>query len=341
LEGRGWQIVCSIAVCEEEDVPEEVHCGLPGIAHLVEFNLEPVSAPSIARKRLDRAANALARDSHGLVEDPQSETVLTPRGVERYVSQKRPERFSLLTFGWWFLGGPLFTEHGVQDLLLLIRRHFKEALPRRYGLYEPPQFKLEDEGLEHLVTFLTGHLDDGPVLYAHRPVAGVSFACTQESEHPHFGFRCSRIEIEVEASVLVQPGWESALRRFWHVVVFHLRPFYAEVRTLDGFLPMGATYGSDMHTAVHPIRSWFWRGVPAELGHALALGTPYVDLWPDAARIGKVIDGFLFLDSDDWQTQSLHIEPPSSIRQAWMPGKDSAHYSDWKNEYPPVWPFDS
>lgn len=344
LERKTWQIVCdSSSRILPEDIPEQVANCLPGISFLTEIILEPISAPESARKEALRTASRIAKLSHGIVLDRQKDELTTPRGVKRYIVEPRPERFGVLKLGWWFLDDVMMSKEGVAGFFDVLSTHMPEALPRRYGLYEPPKHLLEEEGLDHLATFLAENIGNAPVLYPHRPFVGLSVACTSERQHPRLGFRCNRISIDCEASVVTQPGWQEGLRRFWLAVCEYLRPFYSETRTLDGFIRMGATYGSDMQTDIHPIRSWFWRGIPRELGHATAISAPYIELWPRAAADGRRAGDIVILDAGLWTDgNNLDVETPDSIRQAWTPtytNDRGGRSVNWVTEYPQEWPF--
>jgi len=344
LERRGWQIVCGPPdAVLPEDVPEEVSVSQPGVSFLTQLVLEPIGSPASAYAALLRAARAVARAGHGVVLDGQTGELTTPRGVRRFVPETRPERFAVLDLGWWFLGDRLLTPEGLNGLLDIFEALLPEAIPRRYGLFEPPQFQLAQEGREHLAAFLLEHLDDITVLYPHRPVLGLGFSCARERFHPRHGFRCNRIDLQVEAAALTQPGWQEGLRRFWLRVCDHLDPFYAEVRTLHGYVPMGATFGGDMNTEIHPIRSRFWRGIPRELGHAVAIGAPYVDLWPQARAAGRPHGDLIVLDAGSWTDgNELTVDAPEGIRQKGTPGytnQGGGWRIEWVSEYPETWPF--
>ena len=346
LERPSWQIVCNApSRVLPEDVPAHVAGCLPGISYLTEMVLEPISGPESAKKELLRAASRIAKSSHGVVLNKQTDELITPRGVKRYKVEPRPERFGVLKLGWWFLDDVLMSREGVAGLLDVFSTYMPEALPRRYGLFEPPEHLLEEEGREHLAKYLAENIDNSPVLYPHRPFVGLSFACTPEREHPNLGFRCNRLSVECEASVVKQPGWQEGLRRFWLATCDYLRPFYSEARTLQGFVRMGATYGSDMQTDVHPIRSWFWRGIPIELGHAVAIGEPYISLWPQAVEAGHRVGEFVILDSGQWTNgNNVVSNAPDGIRQAWTPAyaNDGRGWTvNWVTECPEIWPFES
>jgi hypothetical protein len=345
LERRNWQIICGLPDrVLLEDIPQQVSSSMPGIEYFTEFVLEPISAPESAKMELLRVAGGVAKACHGVLFDRQTGELITPRGVKRFVPEARSERFALLELGWWFLNDTIFKPEGVDGFLDICMTLLPEILPRRYGLYEPPQYQLADEGCEHLSAFLLDHLDNSPVLYPNRPILGLSFACSREKQHPRLGFRCNRISVECEASVMEQPGWQEGLRRFWHRMCDHLSPFFSEVRTLNDYVRMGATYGSDMKTEVHPIRSWFWRGIPRELGHAVAIGAPYIDLWPNAQSEGQPRGNLFVMDAGPWVAgNNLTIEVPDGIRQKWTPEYTNVGVGwsiNWVTEYPQMWPFE-
>lgn len=107
---------------------------------------------------------------------------------------------------------------------------------------------------------------------------------------------------------------------------------------------MGPTYGSDVETEVHPIRSWFWRGVPRELGHAAAIGEPYVELLQRASVDGHRHGNLLVLDTGKWDAgDNLTIEVPEGLLQKSSPKYQNdgcGQYINWVDEYPEIWPFD-
>lgn len=346
---KHWQIVVSSSVqVLSEDVPEDVAPLIPGISYLAELNLEPIGAPKRAHKLLGTVSRHLGRAAHGVVLDPQTDTVLTPAGVKRYRPQRRDERLSILSLPWWFTEGPLLTEAGRYEFVSLLERALPEALPKRYGLFEPPQHRYSETGREHFLGFLREHLDEVIVWYPHRPVANVSISCSSQWGATRQGFRTNYVTVDVEAKALDQPGWATALDRFWRAASRAIQPFYGDVRTLRGFARMGATYGTDMETEFHPVKGPWWIGIPRVLGHAGVLGAPYVALWPRFVKAAQVVAGLAFLSTDDWtnrkEVSNLAGGVPDTLAQRWIPEWAATRYGgkavNWNTEYPPTWPFE-
>jgi len=49
------------------------------------------------------------------------------------------------------------------------------------------------------------------------------------------GFRSAYFTLDIDAEVLSQAGWQTALKHLWHSLSHVLQPFYGDVRTLTGY----------------------------------------------------------------------------------------------------------
>jgi hypothetical protein len=151
--GRAWQVVtgATAAACDWEDIPEEADQLMPGLAWLVEINVEPISAPASARKIGLAAAKAISKAATGVVHDPQQDTWRSAAGTKRFDRRPRAKRFSILEMTWWFLDAPVLRLEGLRALLEHLEARFPEALPRRFGPTEPEQFKYAETGRDGLL----------------------------------------------------------------------------------------------------------------------------------------------------------------------------------------------
>ena len=341
LPHAGWQIVINPSdKVLPEDVPAEVAALLPGIAYLTELNLEG-DAPTKAMQLLRVTAKDIAKGAHGIVEDPQEDTITTPAGVKRFVPPKTEKKFSVIGLSWWFLTDVLGSSAGRDRFLSLLEKRLPEALPKRYGLYEPPQHKFAETGKAHLRDFMGKNLDNLMVWYPHRPVTKVQVACPKRPGASGLGFRSNLFEIEIESAVLKQPGWKAALELLWHEMTHLLRPIYGETRTIGGRVRMGATVGIEAADLEQDYpsttRSWFWRGVPRTLGHAVVLGPEYQHAWPEFIAQAQVENGFAFASTWDWSSDVDLLQQIGGVPEgiALLPGEGMGR----AQKYPPVWPF--
>lgn len=338
--GAGWQVVVgSSDRVLPEDVPDDVNECLPGIAYLTELNLSPIDAASSRRRLLMRTATTLAKLGHGVVFDPQLDTVTTPRGLKRFVSPGPSEEASLLTLSWWSARGDLVDRADASALLNVLAAALPEALPRRYGLYEPPQHLYTETGRTHFEEFLRGSLHDTVVWYAHAPVAHVGLSIPERIGGSPLGFRAARVTIEVDAEALHQPGWQAGLQTVWTRLSKVLRPFYGDVRTLRGFTRSRGRYWTGPATEHHPVCAWWWAGVPHGPAHAIVIGEPYQSLWPTLHDLGAVENGLWFLSTGNWiSADDIYARcgpPPGDIAQL------APEYNGPNHDrlYPRTWPF--
>lgn len=335
---RDWQIVVSHSdQVMAEDIPDGVTSHLPGIEYLTLLNLEG-RVSEAAKRAAVATATGLARACHGVIIDPQEETQWTPSGVKRLKAVKGGGSSRTLFLSWWFLEGPLFSRSGRERFLDLLAREFPEVLPKRYGLWEPPQYLFAETGREHLLAFLDEHLPTGlPIVWhPHRPVIHVHLGFPKSPGGSPSGFRSNHLQIQVNHEALNQPGWEAQLRRFWLRMNRLIHPFYSEARTLSGGI------------FPHPVRSWWWRGVPTQLGHAVALGESYQQLWPGFLARARIDDGLALASVEDWAREAMLENTvgnvPSSIAAKPFVWPEGMHPNNapvnTPDSYPEQWPFE-
>jgi hypothetical protein len=336
FESRKWHIVvgpCSLV--EEEDIPEEVLGTLPGIHYLTEINLEGSYAQKSAHTHLSRISRLIAKTSRGIVLDPQLSTISTPRGVRRLSEAKSKGRISILEFGWWFNDSPLIEEGGLARMLKLIETYLPEAIPRRYGPYEPPQYRYETEGKDHFLSFVASERIY-VVWYPTYPVLNVGLGILDGYGPRKNGYKSNTVHISVDASVWVQPGWDVALRRIWRQMSEFIHPFYGEVRLLRNYILERGRVGADWDTDSHPIRNGWWNGVPSPMGSAVVIGESYAELWPEFVSRSEHSEGLLmYISTKNWaigeRVDSIVGGVPRHIAQ----GQYKRRFT-----YPEAWPFE-
>jgi hypothetical protein len=340
-QGKGWQI--SIGPCSQvlpEDIPAEIDELLPGIAFVTEISLAPITAGASARALLTRVATSLAKSAHGVVLDPQADSITTAKGVSRLKPLGSGESASVLALSWWFTSAPLI-DRDVTLLVSALEASLPEALPRRYGLYEPPQHQYAITGRDHFISFFRDDFRPPAIVvwYPHAPIAHVGLSIPPKVGGSPLGFRCGRLTIEVDAGVLTQPGWAAGIQRAWRRISLAVRPFYGDVRTLRGFRRSRGRYWSGRQTEHHPVCSWWWAGVPTAPAHAIVLGDPYRSLWTRFCADGYAESDLCFASTDDWRLDVSPVNgigsPPEDIAQI----APEAGFPNDERCYPRTWPF--
>jgi hypothetical protein len=149
---------------------------------------------------------------------------------------------------------------------------------------------------------------------------------------------------------LAQPGWNAQLHTAWLEISRLISPFYSDVRVMNGYRRGGAGgYGLGRDTEQHPIKSWWWRGIPRDVGNGVLIGKEYLELWPSLSAIGDRTDGLIFLAAKDWSTKTSIVEglggvPSDLVDPNHQPKAGSldalnAPFNS-KESYPVRWPFD-
>jgi hypothetical protein len=343
-ETSQWQLTVKPSIeVVGQDLPRNIDRSLPGIAYLTQLTLDPENAGQEAIDFLIKVANRLSVSAHGVFLDQQTKHLTIPSSIKRYRQAEKEERFTTLQFHWWFTHSPLQTREGLTAFVELLENRFPEAMPRRYGLFDPPEFHFEETGKEHFIEFMLSHLEDVIIWYPNPPVLEVFLYCSGNWGGSSQGFRANMMRFVIEVQVLDQPGWETQLQRFWNTASKHIQPFYGDVRTLDGYLRMDNFFGSDEKTQTHPINSIWWNGIPQHLGLAVVLGEPYTDLWPAFVRQAKIDAELAFLSLESWKQPKDLIEKlgkvPYAIAQPDALPAVTGSTQRNNRRYPPVWPF--
>lgn len=336
-----WQIVVGSPLrVEDEDIPDDVIDKLPGIRYLTEINLEPIHAPKSAHTILRRIINRVAKDSLAVVEDPQKGNIVTPRGVHRIRTVASEERASALELGWWFNESPVLQDNGLHQFVSTMERLLPEALPKRYGSYEPPQYRYADKGKGHFIEFLSRE-DFFVVWYPHYPILSVHVGVYNGYGPSRLGYRANNITATVHASALSQLGWQLALERFWYGMSSLIKPFYGEIRLMTGYILKKGRIYHDAKTDSPPIKNGWWNGIPRPMGQAAVVGYPYSTLWPRFVERSEQRDGLHFISVTDWLSSKTVDRLVRGVPKTLAQGKysDPSKRLGGKTSYPKAWPF--
>jgi len=289
--GNDWQVVISRSVVvESEDIPDKIMQSLPGISYMTEINIEPISAPDKIRNETLRLCKTLAKEMKGVVEDPQEGTIKLPSGVKKISYDPPKGKYkTLISLIWYFDDVKFYQSNKIVQFVDLLEKYMPDALPRRYGEYEPPKNKYAETGKEHLIEFLKN--ESNPVWYATKPFTHLFISVpniekeTQEclqnnliqkdiNPQSFYGkaqskYRCGKIELQMFQEIFLQPDWNLAVKRLFLEMSKLLNPFYAEIIGKQPGAISAAQYIKRQKKGL--IRSWWWRGIPRDLGYAVIM----------------------------------------------------------------------
>ncbi len=252
-----------------DEVPAEILLSVDGIRHLVHARLscyEFESAEQYARKFALKLAGTL----EGAVEETGKPIAFC---AEKLLPPQITEFTPMLTLSVWFSCEKKFTEL-YDDIVSLLEREFPFALPSKYGKDMPPEQDYNDK--KAFIELLKD--TPAPVWYAQKPVTHVHINDANRAEAKRAGLRVNRISIRMPDALYELEEWKFALRRLLKSLTLTVGGFFGQIcRGESGVV------------------SWWWQGVPLELGVACTFGEPYYSLIPDCAEKGeKIADGVAY-----------------------------------------------
>ena len=254
-----------------EEIPAEILLSLDGICHLVHARLsdyEFESSEQYARKFALKLAGSL----DGAVEETGKPIAFC---TEKLLPPQITEFTPMLTLSVWFSCEKRF-EDLYEDIVSLLERELPFALPSKYGKEMPPEQTYDDKNA--FIEFLKD--TPAPIWYAQKPVTHVHINDANRAEAKRAGFRTNRISIRMPDALYEIEEWKFALRRLLKSMTLTVGGFFGQIcRGESGVV------------------SWWWQGVPLELGVACTFGEPYYSLIPDCAEKGQQIaDGVAYFE---------------------------------------------
>lgn len=256
---------------EMSEIPADILLSVDSIVSLVHFRLseyENENSIIYARKFALKTAEAL----EGVLEETGKETVYC---TEKPIPPALNEYTPMLTLSVWFEEKKSFTTL-FEDIVALLEREFPFALPSRYGEKTPPDCEYADRG--DFIEFLKDTPE--PVWYAQKPVTHVHINDCERVEAKREDLRVNRISIRMPDELYETEEWKFALRRLLKSLTVLTGGFFGQICRGDS-----------------GVVSWWWRGIPLELGVACTFGEPYYSLVPDASEKGEIFaEGYSYFE---------------------------------------------
>lgn len=288
--GYSFTLGLPLAV-EMEDVPDEVTAHVLAPSCLYEVLVEGSSTPEIPHAI--RFARRLADVSDGAVLDQQLGEVWS-RGKLRQVLPVSAGRISIVDVRWYArrAGNP---ESVAEAWLALAGRYLPEALPRRYGSFEPLQERFNGNA-SAFTTFVREAA--GTVFFsAERPAISGSLA----GGSPHDGPVESH-GLTLFAEPLIDPRWRESLHRLFVEFASQTDSILATAEVNRGVRWSGRSIGYDgqSESGAYLAPRGMWLGLPPYPVWWSYFGAEYTPLVRDhfaPAGVEVVREGALFHSS--------------------------------------------
>lgn len=258
-----------------EEIPAEVLLSVPGVRFVTELHLTPDPPTDLVRGHLMKFALRLAKEQDGAVENLQP---LPAAGEKRLTSAVPGFAFpavngytEMLTLSVWFPPDRGF-DTLADAVYAVFERYFPPALPVQYGSTVDAELDFEaNGGKAFFLDFL--RREPAPVWIGHAPVTHVYVADAARRSSAVPGFRAGCLTVELPDKIYDFPEWGFALRRLLRELARVTGAFFGQIARRES-----------------GVVSWWWRGIPLELGVACVIGEPYFGRIPDCGAKGRVTE---------------------------------------------------
>ncbi len=259
---------CKLELIEQReaelgDIPGEILLAAGGIKSLLHFRCSECESDTLlgyARK----FAHKIAKTYEGVVEETGRDPEFF---IDRFIPPALTEYTPMLTLSVWFGRDKSFTDL-FGEIFSLIEREFPLALPAKFGDKMPPDREYNDR--TDFIEFLAD--TPAPVWYARRPVTHVHINDANRADAKREGLRVNRISLRMPDELYEIEEWKFALRRLLKSLTVACGGFFGQISREES-----------------GVVSWWWQGIPLELGVACTFGEPYWSLISDCADAGEQI----------------------------------------------------
>jgi hypothetical protein len=285
---------------EAEDLPDAANGGIGRSGWLVQVSVKPSTD---APWPMDLAAH-LARSADGVVYDPQEDRVTWPGGFQPRDPDSGEERSTEVELDWFTTRAPADPEIP-RAFLQVTRSLIPEALPKRYGGFEPLPFRFEGPTADP--EFIARWVEEAaawpPMLFwtATRPSFGGSAFMSPEFDRdpPPPGRPISQVSMRLDGRALARdPDLTERVVELFTALAGELACVYAAGSVHRDLLVKRGRESSDYLTEAGPLpRANRWVGLPAAPTWLAWFGPAYARLLrPNLAQhVSAETDGALFL----------------------------------------------
>ncbi|WP_369745619.1 hypothetical protein [Paenarthrobacter sp. AMU7] len=273
---------------EKEDIPSEVTARVLGAKWLYQVHLEGSTDETFTDA--DKVSRKLTKASKGVLIDEQTGEAWPKTSQRRMPRPKSQGLVDEVKLRWFYI-----LDEAPDDLaaryLKLSRQFFPEALPRRYGSYEPLQGNLERDGDAGFVDSLARDEKYQTHLSGRFPVKGGTFTGRLQ-----FPGRVRDISLSVDRTAVEDPMWRADLQHLFKAIASELRCFYASAEVLrPGLTRRGITSFNMYEDFDFPLSFGRWLGLPSYPVWWSWYDQPYADLvQPHLSGAAVNPDGSLF-----------------------------------------------
>lgn len=261
LSGDGWVLnIDGPHAVVPHDIPTGIRSMIGRCRWMVEINLEG-ETDTEALATLTKITECFIADQGARLYDHQENTIRDADGVHSVVEViQGVDEGETLCLVICFENANRLDANVMGRLLDILRDELPEALPHRYGHFEPPEWRWDRGGKEAYLQ--RWKRQDIPISFCKTPVIGMYMTCDPEFGREVKEFRCGNIEIQFRTALSKKPEAALSAMKTAERISVLLDAFYAALIPTD--------------SAPGP----FWKGIPSVAHRMMILGPPMLQLWP-------------------------------------------------------------
>ena len=268
---------------EPEDLPDVVSSRTVGVTVTYQLVVEGSAAPSF--KIASRVAAEMAASIRGVVYDPQLDDVTWPKGGTRAFRPPAATTVDSVEYRWYVRREDMAPEIG-RRAFEVIRRLLPEALPRRFGGYEPLQFKLDVGGPD---AFFDQWRRESYLFWkGNRPCfGGHTSGLSDDLEYPQLPHPVGSVSLTFDSRAFDDERWRLDLVTLFCTMIAETASFcaVAEVTRNLRFAGGSTSHGPDTEARFASIIRGEWQGLPPDPPWLIWTGSLY------ESSVGPHLDG--------------------------------------------------
>ncbi len=306
--GDGWVInVSEILSVVPDDLARELRPNLKGCRWRIDVDLEGAPNP-FALSHFETLVGDLVATYDAVIYDPQTDQIFDKDGIQPIVNlpQAEEQNYSLQIY---FENADEVDKQLMGKLLDVLAKELPEALPHRYGEFEPPQGRWDKGGRE---AFLESWSNDKPPFWIGKtPVRYVFSTFAFKLGRKTTNFRAGHFDFQFRSKLLADPKKVRAVMLVAEQFAILLDAFYVALK--EGVLDA----------------SPWWCGISPEPHLQIILGPALLDLWDEFADASEPLG-----------THHRSIGGSKTGLAKFLPDERFCHSLDAQEElYAPIFPF--
>jgi hypothetical protein len=260
--GDGWVInVSEILSIVPDDIAKELQPNLKGCRWRIDVDLEGEPNPS-ALERFEAVIGDFLGTYNALIYDPQTDQIFDKEGLQPIVNLPDAEELSF-SLQIYFENADKVDKPLMAKLLNVLAKELPEALPHRYGAFEPPQGRWDKGGRE---AFLESWSNDNPPFWIGKtPVGYVFSSFVDKFGYKTTNFRAGHFDFQFRPKLMADPEKLRAVMLVAEQYTLLLDAYYVALK--EGILDA----------------SPWWCGISPKPHLLIILGPPLLDQWNEFA----------------------------------------------------------